>query len=180
MDKGADTTQRIVIGAAIILGIVIVLTIGYSLYSKAKVAEGELAAKTALDAATKRTTEVAAVSLTGEAKNKSGFTYDGLVQRRSEEATTTNSLEIVNETVPVDIPREEPEVIEEEPVEVDETPVEPKSPVEISQTPFDDGDRPLTYEEILRIRQLPVENSPSGNLQTALESESNGEYKARY
>lgn len=82
MDAGADRTQKIVIGVAIVLGIIIVLTIGYSLYTKAKVAEGELASKMALDAATKKTTEVAAVSLTGEAKNKTGFSYDGLVQRR--------------------------------------------------------------------------------------------------
>ena len=73
MDQGADTTQRIVIGAAIFLGIVIVITIGYSLWTKAKVAEGELATKLALDSATKKTTEVAGVSLTGEARNKSGF-----------------------------------------------------------------------------------------------------------
>ena len=179
MDQGADTTQRIVIGAAIFLGIVIVITIGYSLWTKAKVAEGELATKLALDSATKKTTEVAGVSLTGEARNKSGFTYDGLIQNRKDEVATATNLEIVNETVPVDVPPEEEKI----PEEFDEDPVEPTPPVyepEVVQAPVDDGDRPLTYEEILRIRQLPIENSPSGNLQTALEEESNGEYKARY
>ena len=38
MDSGVDTTQRIVIGIAIFLGIAIVLVIGYSLYNKAKTA----------------------------------------------------------------------------------------------------------------------------------------------
>lgn len=181
MDAGADRTQKIVIGVAIVLGIIIVLTIGYSLYTKAKIAEGELANKMALDAATKKTTEVAAVSLTGEAKNKTGFSYDGLVQRRPEGTATTTNLEIVNETTPIEAPPEE-ELIEEFPEEIDEElePVEPTPPKEAPPAPVDDGDRPLTYEEILRIRQLPVDNSPTGNLQTALEEESQGEYKARY
>ena len=112
MDHGADTTQKIVIGGAIFLGIVIVLTIGYSLYTKAKVAEGELANKLALDTATKKTTDVASVSLTGESKNKSGFTYDGLVQKRKDEVATTSNLEIVNENVPVEVPKEEPAPVE--------------------------------------------------------------------
>jgi hypothetical protein len=120
------------------------------------------------------------VSLTGEAKNKTGFSYDGLVQRRPEGTGTTTNLEIVNETTPIDVPEEEP--IEEFPEEIDEElePVEPTPPKETTPAPVDDGDRPLTYEEILRIRQLPVDNSPTGNLQTALEEESQGEYKARY
>lgn len=179
MDAGADRTQKIVIAVAVILGIIIVLTIGYSLYTKAKIAEGELASKMALDAATKKTTEVAAVSLTGEAKNKTGFSYDGLVQRRPEGSATTTNLEIVNETAPVDVPPEEPaEEVPEEIIE-DTEPSEPTPPAEPTPA-VDEGDRPLTYEEILRIRQLPVDNSPTGNLQTALEEESQGEYKARY
>ena len=177
MDSGADRTQKIVIGAAIILGIIIVLTIGYSLYTKAKVAEGELANKMALDAATKKTTEVAGISLTSTAKNKSGFNYDGLIQRRPEQAATATNLEIVNETVPVEVPKEE-EPVEEIVEEVE--PSEPTPPKEPTPIIIDDSDRPLTYEEILRIRQLPIDNSPTGNLQTALEEESQGEYKARY
>lgn len=179
MDAGADRTQKIVIGVAIFLGIIIVLTIGYSLYTKAKIAEGELATKMALDAATKKTTEVAAVSLTGEAKNKTGFSYDGLVQRRPEGTASTTNLEIVNETTPIEAPKEEEEEVPEEIIE-DLEPVEPTPPIETVTQPVDDGDRPLTYEEILRIRQLPVDNSPTGNLQTSLEEESQGEYKARY
>lgn len=177
MDSGADRTQKIVIGVAVILGIIIVLTIGYSLYTKAKIAEGELATKMALDAATKKTTEVAAVSLTGEAKNKTGFNYDGLIQRRPEGTSTTTNLEIVNETTPIEAPKEEEEIPEE--IIEDVEPVEPTPPAEVTPT-VDEGDRPLTYEEILRIRQLPVDNSPTGNLQTVLEEESQGEYKARY
>jgi len=179
MDAGADRTQKIVIGVAVILGIIIVLTIGYSLYSKAKIAEGELATKMALDAATKKTTEVAAVSLTGEAKNKTGFSYDGLVQRRPDAEATTTNLEIVNETTPIEVPKEEKEEVPEEIIE-DLEPVEPTPPKETPTPPVDDGDQPLSYEEILRIRQLPIDNSPAGNLQTALEEESQGEYKARY
>jgi hypothetical protein len=178
MDAGADRTQKIVIAVAVILGIIIVLTIGYSLYTKAKIAEGELASKMALDAATKKTTEVAALSLTGEAKNTSGFSYDGLVQRRAEGTASSTNLEIVNETTPIEAPKEEVEEAPEEIIE-DLEPVEPTPPKE-TPPPVDDGDRPLTYEEILRIRQLPVDNSPTGNLQTALEEESQGEYKARY
>lgn len=177
MDSGADKTQKIVVGVAIILGIIIVLTIGYSLYTKAKIAEGQLANKNALDAATKKTTEVAAVSLTGEAKSKSGFSYDGLIQRRPNEEVATSSLEIVNEQTPVEVPKEEPE---EPPAEIDEELTEPVEPTPPQEPVPEDDDRPLTYEEILRIRQLPVDDSPTGNLQTVLEEESGGEYKARY
>lgn len=183
MDKGAETTQRIVIAAAIILGIIIVSIIGYSLYNKAKIAEGELANKIALDRSTKKTTEVAGISLTNEAKNRSGFDYDGLIQKSRETATTSSNLEIVNETTPIEAPKE---VVEEEEFTeiIDLTPtepVEPTPPTSNNLLPLvDNNDRPLTREEILRIRRLPVENSPAGNLQNILEVESKGEYTARY
>jgi hypothetical protein len=41
MDSGVDTTQRIVISVSVFLAIVIVAIIGYSLYVKAKRAEGQ-------------------------------------------------------------------------------------------------------------------------------------------
>lgn len=184
MDKGADTTQKIVIAAAIILGIIIVFTIGYSLYTKAQRAEGELANKVALDEVTKKSKNQANVSLTGESQTKSNFTYDGLVQKRKDEPATTTNYEIVNETIPVDVPKEEvsPKEVPDKPVlpEENETPKEPTPPEKPKVVVPVDDDRPLTYEEIMRIRQLPVEDSPSGNLQTSLEDESKGQYKARY
>jgi hypothetical protein len=179
MDKGVDMTQRLVIGGAVLLGIIIVFTIGYSLYTKAKIAEGELATKVALDNVTKKKTQDANISLTSEAKNTTGFTYDGLVQKKKEEATTTK-FEIVNEQVPVEVPAEE--AVPPDPIPEPE-PVVVKKPVRkpVYRKPVaTDNDRPLTLEEIQRIRQLPVDSSPSGNLQTALESESQGQYKARY
>jgi len=173
MDKGADTTQRIVVIIAVILGILMVLTIGYSLYQKAKKAEGELASKVALDNATKKASSQANVSLTGESQNSSNFNYDGLVQKRSEEEATTTNFEIVNETIPVEVPEEIVPIEEPEPAPPAPKP-KPK-PVYV-----DDGDRPLTAEEIRAIRQLPVDDSPSGNLQNTLETDSNGQYRARY
>jgi len=174
MDKGAENTQRIVVIIAVILGILIVLTIGYSLYQKAKKAEGELASKIALDNATKKRNSEANVSLTGESQNSSQFNYDGLVQRRSDEEATTTNFEIVNETIPVEVPEEIIPIEEPEPApKPTPKPVTPK-PVYV------DDDRPLTAEEIRAIRQLPVDNSPSGNLQNTLEVDSNGQYRARY
>ncbi len=178
MDSGAETMQRMVITLAIIFALFIVLLIGYSLYTKAKRAEGELANKEALDAQIKKDTQAASVSLTGEAKNSSAFSYDGLVQKKKDEATTTD-FSVVNETVPVDVPEENTPTDETVPKE-ENTPVEVElQPVTPVQT-VEDDDRPLTQEEIIRIRQLPIDNSPSGNLQTSLEEESGGQYKARY
>lgn len=173
MDKGADTTQRIVVLVAIILGIIIVFVIGYSLYQKAVKAEGELANKVALDAVTKKKGAQAGVSLTGESQNSSQFTYDGLIQKKSEEVASTTQFEIVNETEPVEVPVEEPappEIV----APVAKPVVKKKAPVYV------DEDRPLTAEEIRAIRQLPVDSSPSGKLQNTLEVDSNGQYKAQY
>ncbi len=177
MDKGADLTQKIVIAGAVILALVIVLVIGYSLYTKAKVAEGELASKIALDGETTKKTADANISLTGEAKNALGFSYDGLVQKKTGTASTTE-FDIVNEIAEVTVPEET--VPEEEAVPPEEN--TDNVPVETTPTPTQpiDEDQPLTQEEIMRIRQLPIDDSPSGNLQTSLEEESNGQYKARY
>ena len=175
MDKGADTTQKIVIFGAATLALVIVIVIGYSLYTKAKRAEGELANKVALDSQTKKQNSAANISLTGEAKNTSGVTYDGLVQRKTDSASTT-AFEIVNEKTDVEVPKETEPVEEALPPEESE----PLEPVEVTENNTDTGDRPLTDEEILRIRQLPIDESPTGELQIVLEEESKGEYKARY
>jgi hypothetical protein len=179
MDKGAETTQKIVITGAIILALVIVLVIGYSLYTKAKVAEGELANKIALDTETNPKNISADVSLTGESKNSAEFSYDGLVQKKTDTSTTTD-FEIVNETAEVQVPEET--VPEEEAVPPEENTDIVSTTVETTSTNStqNDGDQPLTQEEIIRIRQLPIDDSPSGNLQTSLEQESGGEYKARY
>lgn len=173
MDNGAKTTERLVIISAIILGIVIVFVIGYSLYVRATRAEGELANKVELERITKSDNKSASISLTGESGRESNFTYDGLIQRRQEEATTTN-FDIVDEKTPVEVP-----------VEPVEEPLPPE--VEIveqatSTVPIttNDDDRALTEEEIRAIRQLPLDDSPSADLQTTLEKESEGQYKARY
>jgi hypothetical protein len=177
MDKGAENTQKIVIAGAIILAIIIVIIIGYSLYVKAIRAEGELANKVALDQQTAKQGAASNISLTGESQNSSNFTYDGLVQRKTNTATTTN-FEIVNETAPVEVPTESTPVEEAiPPEENDYTPVEPAPTPK--PTSYSD-DRPLTAEEIQRIRALPIDDSPSGSLQTSLEEESQGQYRARY
>lgn len=177
MDKGADTTQRIVVILSVILGVMIVFVIGYSLYNKAKVAEGELANKIALDNATKKQAAQANISLTGEAKNAPQFSYDGLVQKNeATDTSTTTEFEIVNENIPVEVPQEEPVV--------EATPTKPVSKLivkKVVKKPIVvDTDRPLTQAEIEAIRKLPVDNSPAGNLQNSLEVDSNGQYKAQY
>lgn len=176
MDQGAEKVQKIVVIGAVALAILIVVVIGYSLYTKAKVAEGELANKESLDTQTKKETADANISLTGESKNTNNFNYDGLVQKKNDTSTTTN-FEIVNETTPVDVPEESTPKEEAVPPEPNDT--EQATVPEPKPAPVDD-DQPLTPEEIQRIRQLPVDDSPSGNLQTSLEEESNGQYKARY
>ncbi len=180
MDSGAQNTQRIVITIAVILGIIIVLIIGYSLYTKAKRAEGELANKVALDTQTKSDTEKVNVSLTGEAKNSSTFSYDGLVQKKDNANATTTNFGIVDEQVPVEPPQETTPKEEAVPPEENQIPQETTTLTEPAAPVVVDNDQPLTQEEIMRIRQLPIDDSPSGQLQAALEEESNGQYKARY
>ncbi len=178
MDSGAENTQKIVIISAVALAIVIVSVIGYSLYTKAKRAEGELANKVALDSQTQKSAESANISLTGEAKNSATFSYDGLVQKKKEEATTTD-FGIVNEKVPTEeaVPPEVP-TENSAPIEENNAGTEPEA--NTNTQAVTDEDQPLSQEEIIRIRQLPIDDSPSGQLQTALETESNGQYKARY
>lgn len=172
MDSGVERTQKIVITVAVILAILIVVIIGYSLYVKAKRAEGELANIQTLQQQTSQNTQKAGISLTDEAKNSSGVTYDGLVQKRNDTTATPTDFGIVNEQAPVDIPQEENISIDE----ASSTPVVVKK----VYTSSNNEDRPLTAEEIRAIRQLPIDNSPSGNLQNALEKESGGQYKAQY
>ena len=54
MDSGVLNTQKIVVTAAVLIGLLILLIIGYSLYKKATVAQDELAKKVALDQVTKK------------------------------------------------------------------------------------------------------------------------------
>ncbi len=175
MDSGVDTTQRVVIGVAVFLGILIVLVIGYSLYTKANRAEAELAAKEALDAQTKSNVSDASISLTGESKNTTNFSYDGLIQKKDDTETTTN-FEIVDEATPI----QEEIYPEEEAVPPEEEVYDPGVVTTKPKPVYVDSDQPLTAAEIEAIRRLPIDNSPSGNLQTSLEAESQGQYKARY
>lgn len=181
MDSGVDTTQRLVITLAVFLGLAIVLVIGYSLYTKAKIAEGELAKKEALDQQTKTTTSDASISLTGEAKNASKTTYDGLIQKGTDSNSSTTDFQIVNETATVTVPEETDVATPTEEAVPPEDNTPPATPAPVVKKPVvTNTDRPLTAAEIQAIRQLPIDNSPSGNLQTSLEEQSNGQYKARY
>jgi len=173
MDKGTSGTQKVVIVISIILGIFIVATIGYSLYQRAKIAEANLANKEALERETRFREDATGVSITGEAKNTSLFNYDRLLQQQLEENTApTDEFGVSNETI-----------FDEEPIVPIEEP-EPEPVVAPKPAPnpnvYYDQDRPLTAEEIRRIRQLPVDESPTGYMQNALEEYTNGEYKAQY
>lgn len=187
MDSGADTTQRLVISGAIFLGIAVVLIVGYSLYTKAKHAEGELANKNQLDSQLQRNTDKAQISLTGEASNSASFSYDGLVQKNKNDSASSSDFSIVNEDASVTVPEEkeptpeEDAIPPEEDLTEDDTPKEETNPAPVTPRPVaSSDDRPLTLEEIQAIRQLPIDNSPTGQLQMSLEQQSNGQYKARY
>jgi hypothetical protein len=176
MDQGVERTQKIVIIVAVLLGLLILMTIGYSLWNRANIAKGELARKEALDKVTKKKGDQAAVSLTGEA-NRNGFSFDNLTNNKSNDVSTNTDYGIVNETIPVEVPVEIPQ---EEPAQPDPTPVKKAVIRKKVYRPYVSPDRPLTPEEIQRIRQQSIDNSPSGNLQTQLETETKGEYKAQY
>ena len=181
MDSGVLNTQKIVVTAAVLIGLLILLIIGYSLYKKATVAQDELAKKVALDQVTKKSGDKASVSLTGESKNTSLFSFDNLTQKNSTDSSKDNSIQVVNETVPPNatdtLPAQEdiPTPANEDPTPI--VTVRPK-PRYIAKPV--DYDRPLTAAEIRAIRSLPIDSSPSGVLQTKLEADSGGEYRARY
>lgn len=166
MDQSAQSTQRIVIISAIILGILVVASVGYALWAKAKAAEGELALQNELAAKTKKDENQANVTLTDESQTN-GFNYEDLIQKNVTPQIATDTFAVVNELEEIVVPPE--------PVA---TPTPIKKPV--IKKVYYNTDRPLTAEEIRRIRMLPVDSSPAGTLQTTLETQSEGEYRARY
>ncbi len=195
MDSGVANTQKIVIAVAIIIGFLILVIIGYSLYRKAGIAEEELAKKVALDNVTKKTGDRTAISLTGESKNTSQFTYDNLTQKNNNDSTSTEKMQVVNETITVvasdTLPVQEDiqTPANEDPTPIVTTPPQTKpivKPTSVPKTTYRpvyqpvDSDLPLTAAQIRAIRSLPIDSSPSGVLQTQLEAQSGGEYKAQY
>jgi hypothetical protein len=173
MDSNANGTQKIVITIAILLGLLILLLVGYSLWSKAKSAEAELARKEQLDAITKKREAETSISLTDTSQTDSNFTFDSLTEGENRNqnidngqvfgilSTTTDEEALVSTKTPVKAPVKKPFVPAKKPV-------------------YTNSDRPLTAEEIRRIRQLPIDTSATGNLQNKLEVDSNGQYKAQY
>ena len=140
-----------------------------------------MAKKVALDQVTKKSGDQTSVSLTGEAKNTSLFSFDNLTQKGSSQSATDTGIQVVNETTPTNatdtLPSQEdmPTPANEDPTSV--VTVRPK-PRYIAKPV--DYDRPLTAAEIRAIRSLPIDSSPSGVLQTKLEADTGGEYRARY
>ncbi len=184
MDSGVQNTQRIVVTVSILIGLLILTIIGYSLYRKANIAQGELAKKIALDNVTKKIGDQAAVSLTGEAKNTSLFSFDNLTQKNNNTATATDtSTQVVNEAVTATStstlpPQEDIQT----PVSEDPTSIVTPKPKTVykPRRVYADTDLPLTAAQIRAIRALPIDSSPSGVLQNQLEIQSGGEYKAQY
>jgi hypothetical protein len=168
MDQSAQNTQRYVIWGAILIGLAVVFSVGYALWQKAKVAEGELALKEELEARTKKLENESNVSLTDESQTN-GFKYEDLIIKDLTPSIATETFAIVNE--------EEEIIIPPEPVA---TATPTKKPVIIKKRVYVNTDRPLTAEEIRRIRMLPLDASPAGTLQNTLETQSEGEYRARY
>jgi hypothetical protein len=171
MDSNVNNTQKIIITIAILLGILILTLVGYSLYSRAQTAQGELARKEQLDALTKRREQETAVTLTNEAQNNPN-TFENFTQGENTNRNVDNGqvFGVVSPTTD-----------EEVAAVATKTPV--KSLVKKYVAPrkvYTNSDRPLTAEEIRRIRQLPIDTSATGNLQNKLELDSNGQYKAQY
>ncbi len=168
MDQSAQNTQKYVIWGAIIIGLLVVFSVGYALWKKAKAAEGELALKAELEARTKKQANESNVSLTDESQTN-GFKYEDLIVKDLTPTIATETFAIVNEETPVEIVPE---------------PVATATPIVKKYIPkkkvYVNTDRPLTAEEIRRIRMLPLDSSPAGTLQTTLETQSEGEYRARY
>lgn len=174
MDANVSSTQKIVIIVAILLGLLVLLLVGYSLYSKAKVAEGNLARQQELEALSKKQTTDASVSITGEAQNSSGVTFESLTSQGDNNTQNINNGQtfgVVSTTT------------DEESTTTTATPTKTttvkKTYTAKKTTTYYNTDRPLTAEEIRRIRQLPIDTSATGNLQNQLETESQGQYKAQ-
>lgn len=177
MDANVSATQRIVITIAILFGILVLLLVGYSLWNKAKTAEGELARQKELEALTQKQTSDASVSITGEAQNSSNVTFENLTNQGENNTQNVNSGQtfgIVSTST------------EDEATTTVATTTKPTTTTKVTTVKkttttntYYNYDRPLTAEEIRRIRQLPIDTSATGNLQNRLELESQGQYKAQ-
>lgn len=177
MDANVSSTQKIVIIIAILLGVLILLLVGYSLYSKAKAAEANLARQQELAALSQKQTSQANVSITGEAQNSSGVTFESLTNQGENNTQNVNSGQtfgIVSTTTD-----EEPATTTVATPTKTTTTTKTNTTVKRPTTTYYNSDRPLTAEEIRRIRQLPIDTSATGNLQNQLEIESQGQYKAQ-
>jgi hypothetical protein len=172
MDANVSATQRIVITIAILFGILVLLLVGYSLWNKAKTAEGELARQKELEALTQKQTSDASVSITGEAQNSSNVTFENLTNQGENNTQNVNSGQTFG-IVSTSTDDEATTTIKATTTKV--TTVKKKT----TTNTYYNYDRPLTAEEIRRIRQLPIDTSATGNLQNRLELESQGQYKAQ-
>lgn len=174
MDQGVGTTQKIVITIAILLGLLLVMLVGYSLWQRAQAAEAELAQKQALDAVAQKAETTANVSITNEANNPSNFSFESLTNNGN--SLVENSASDTEFTVLATT------TVDEEPVVATKTTTVVKKPVTTvkKKTIYYNYDRPLTAEEIRRIRMLPIDGSATGQLQNKLETETNGQYQAQY
>lgn len=176
MDANVSTTQKIVIIVAILLGLLVLLLVGYSLYNKAKVAEGNLAREQELAALSKKQTSDASVSITGEAQNSSGVTFESLTnqgENNTQNINTGQTFGVVSTTT------DDEATATATTTPVKTTTTKTYTTTKKTTTTYYNTDRPLTAEEIRRIRQLPIDTSATGNLQNQLETESQGQYKAQ-
>ncbi len=168
MDQNVGKTQKLVILMSVLIGLLIVLLVGYSLWQKAKAAEIALAQKEALDAITKKQEADANVSVTGAANETSNFSFENLTNQNGGNTVDSGKdpeFGVISTSTP-----------EEEVVVATKTIKKYTAPKKV----YYNTDRPLTAEEIRRIRQLPIDGSATGNLQNKLELDTNGQYKAQY
>jgi flagellar basal body-associated protein FliL len=178
MDANVSSTQKIVIIIAVLLGILILLLVGYSLYSKAKTAEGNLARQQELDALSQQQTSQSNISITGEAQNSSGVTFENLTnqgENNTQNVSNGQTFGIVSTSTDEEVAATTTATT----TPVKTTTVKTTTTVKKPTTTYYNSDRPLTAEEIRRIRQLPIDTSATGNLQNQLEIQSQGQYKAQ-
>lgn len=176
MDANVSATQKIVIIIAILLGLLVLLLVGYSLYNKAKVAEGKLAREQELAALSKKQTSDASVSITGEAQNSSNVTFESLTNQGENNTQNVNNGQTFG-VVSTTTDEEATTTATTTPTKT--TTTKTYTTTKKTTTTYYNSDRPLTAEEIRRIRQLPIDTSATGNLQNQLELESQGQYKAQ-
>lgn len=168
MDQSVGATQKIVVTLAILIALLLLFFIGYSLWKKAQDAAAQLAQKEALDAVIRQQENDANISITNEASNPSNFSFESLTQNPNNLLNSTSSEFAVLATST------------EEEVEIVATPTKPVVKKPVAKKTYYNYDRPLTAEEIRRIRMLPLDSSVTGSLQNQLEVETQGVYKAQY